>query len=227
MSYKPYTVLVDVRHGHGQACKACSYLYSKVVRDIIGSIVLPNFSFAEAWCSCRYVHNTYMHHACKACMTGFIIHARHVYNARHVYGSHTWLVVSPCNVIMIYDIAMSSSQAARLHWRSIFPFRLRPIRRDGASNATNKVWLYVWLWTNTGLLVHVDWLHVWLRTHAKLLGYMARPCSRVSIIYVDAHGAMAHMHAVIEHIYDAMVCFCGSRTNIAKHGSRSYGLTRC
>ena len=66
-----------------------------------GSIKLPVFDKA--------MELGIIDHACKACMTGFIIHAR------HVYGNHTWMVVSPCNVIMIYGIAMSSSQAKRLH----------------------------------------------------------------------------------------------------------------
>ena len=80
--------------------------------------------------------------------------------------------------------------------------------------------MYVRLQTNTNLLVNVDYLHIWLQTHAKLLGYMARQGLRVSIIHIDGHGAMAHIHAIFEHTNDAMVCFNGSHTSMAYHGSK-------
>ena len=60
---------------------------------------------------------------------------------------------------------------------------------------------------------------------------MARSCSRVSIIHVDVHGAMAHMHGVHMHIYGAMAqgqgvhgCYGTPLEQIKAHGRQHPSL---
>ena len=152
------------------------------------------------------------------------MHARHVWLASCMMQGMYMVAIHGCLCLHAMSSWYMTLPWAQVNQQGCIDGRLRPIRRTGGGNGISKT-KCVCLAPNqhkimVHLLVHVNWLHVWLTTHEKLLGYMARTCFRIYIIHIDTHGAMTLMHPVIEHIYDAMVCFSDSRTSIAKHGSR-------